>query len=184
MILNYVEIAVIAIMALFIIVGIFKGFWKPFMSLIGWGISVASIYFFGGKLANLINPTSFGNWIRGFVGKIIENVDIVEKVTNYIILGIVAVAIVLVVSIIVAIINIILKNSLFMKRKGFWDRFFGALLYIVKGALFVFIVLALLMPILDALKQTEIINMINEGKFSRYLVEYNPITLLFQAILN
>ena len=68
-------------------------------------------------------------------------------------------------------------------RKTALDRVFGGLLNIIKGALWVCIILAILIPIAQKFNIQEVTNMINGSTVTKYIVQYNPITMLVNLII-
>lgn len=65
--MNYFDLAILIVVALFFLLGIWKGFFKTAMSLVTWGLIFVGIYFLGEKLGTLIESTAIGTWIsKGF----------------------------------------------------------------------------------------------------------------------
>lgn len=180
--INYVDIAVIVVAALFLIIGLFKGFVKPLVSLLGWGGSFAGIYFFAGKISDLLLQTKLGDWMTEQMLKVTSDLAHVEQIVNYTGMTVASIAIILVVSIVVAIINVLL-NKAFYGRKGVANRIFGGILYLIKSVLFICILMTIIMTILEFIGRQDIIDMFNNGVISKYFVQYNPFKLMFDLVI-
>lgn len=179
----YVDIAVLAIAALFIIIGLVKGFIKPLVSVIGWGLSFAGIYFFAGKISSILLGTGLNGILTGLVQKFVSDAASITQIVDYLGLTISTVAILLVVGILVAIINAILVKITYA-RKTALNRLFGGLLYFVKGVFVIFILLTVTTTLLQAIGKQEIIDMyITNSTITKFLVQYNPINMIFDIIL-
>ena len=63
--MNYFDIAVLIFLALGLIIGLFKGFIKPLVTVIGWGVGFALIYFFSDNLAGVFASTDFNGIVVG-----------------------------------------------------------------------------------------------------------------------
>ena len=66
---NPLDITVLVIIVLFFIYGIMKGFIKPCISLVGWGVAIALIYFVAAKFGEMLMGTAVGTWVESLVGK-------------------------------------------------------------------------------------------------------------------
>lgn len=179
----YVDIAVLVLVALFIIIGFVKGFVKPLVSLIGWGFSFAGIYFFSEKLSSVLLGTKLNEWLTGFVQKFITEADAVIKTVDYLGLTIATSIILLIVAILVAIINAIITKTTF-SRKTFLNRFFGSILYLAKGIFSIFTLLTIIVIILQAIGKTDILETyFYNSTITKYLIQYNPIDKIFNILL-
>ena len=70
--MNYLDYAIIAILALALITGLFKGFVKPIISIISWGVIIGVIYFLGQQVADLLGTTPLGDLLQGLVRTTLE----------------------------------------------------------------------------------------------------------------
>lgn len=67
--MNYFDIAILCVMALFLVIGVFKGFVKTFLGILSWGISLLIIYFLGDNISTWLAGTPIGDMIaNGFAG--------------------------------------------------------------------------------------------------------------------
>ena len=177
------DLAIAAILVLYFLWGLFKGFAKPLTAIISWAVIILLVYFGGNFLGELIVGRT------GLEPKVLEllqnfvDAQQVLAIVKYVGLAIAAVCIFIVVKLITFIINIIIKRARRAHRKSALDRIFGGLLNLVKGALWVCIILAILAPLAEILGIAEISNMISGSTVTKYIVQYNPITLLFNVIV-
>ena len=177
------DLAIAAILVLYFLWGLFKGFAKPLTAIISWAVIILLVYFGGNFLGELIVGRT------GLEPKVLELLqNFVDEqqalaIVKYVGLAIAAVCIFIVVKLITFIINIIIKRARRAHRKSALDRIFGGLLNLVKGALWVCIILAILAPLAEILGIAEISNMISGSTVTKYIVQYNPITLLFNVIV-
>ena len=177
------DLAIAAILVLYFLWGFFKGFVKPLTALISWGVIILLVYFGGKYLGDLIvSKTGLEPTILELLQKFID-AQLAIDIMNYVKLFIAAICIFIVVKLITCIINIIIKRARRAHRKSALDRLFGGLLNLIKGALWVCIILAILVPIAEVLNIAEITNMVNGSTITKYIVQYNPVTLLFNAIV-
>lgn len=177
------DLAIAAILVLYFLWGFFKGFAKPLTAIISWAVIILLVYFGGNFLGELIVGRT---GLEPKVLELLQNfVDAQQALTivKYVGLAIAAVCIFIVVKLITFIINIIIKRARRAHRKSALDRIFGGLLNLVKGALWVCIILAILAPLAEILGIAEISNMISGSTVTKYIVQYNPITLLFNVIV-
>lgn len=177
------DLAIAAILVLYFLWGFFKGFAKPLTAIISWAVIILLVYFGGNFLGELIVGRT---GLEPQVLELLQNfVDAQQALTivKYVGLAIAAVCIFIVVKLITFIINIIIKRARRAHRKSALDRIFGGLLNLVKGALWVCIILAILAPLAEILGIAEISNMISGSTVTKYIVQYNPITLLFNVIV-
>lgn len=63
--MNVFDYVILGVLALFLLIGVLKGFVKTLISIAIWGGSIAIIYFFGDMLAGLIVNTVIGESIGG-----------------------------------------------------------------------------------------------------------------------
>ena len=177
------DLAIAAILVLYFLWGFFKGFVKPLTALISWGVIILVFYFGGSFIGDfLIGKTG----IEPFILNILQNfmdAQAASSIMKYIGLGLAAICIFIVVKLITFIINIIIKRSIKAHRKTALDIVFGGLLNIIKGALWVCIILAILIPIAQKFNIQEVTNMINGSTVTKYIVQYNPITMLVNLII-
>ncbi len=177
------DLAIAAILVLYFLWGLFKGFAKPLTAIISWAVIILLVYFGGNFLGDLIIGRT---GLEPKVLELLQNfVDAQQAlaIVKYVGLAIAAVCIFIVVKLITFIINIIIKRARRAHRKSALDRIFGGLLNLVKGALWVCIILAILAPLAEILGIAEISNMISGSTVTKYIVQYNPITLLFNVIV-
>ena len=177
------DLAIAAILVLYFLWGLFKGFAKPLTAIISWAVIILLVYFGGNFLGELIVGRT---GLEPKVLELLQNfVDAQQAlaIVKYVGLAIAAVCIFIVVKQITFIINIIIKRARRAHRKSALDRIFGGLLNLVKGALWVCIILAILAPLAEILGIAEISNMISGSTVTKYIVQYNPITLLFNVIV-
>ena len=177
------DLAIAAILVLYFLWGLFKGFAKPLTAIISWAVIILLVYFGGNFLGELIVGRT---GLEPKVLELLQNfVDAQQAlaIVKYVGLAIAAVCIFIVVKLITFIINIIIKRARRAHRKSALDRLFGGLLNLIKGALWVCIILAILVPIAEVLNIAEITNMVNGSTITKYIVQYNPVTLLFNAIV-
>jgi len=177
------DLAIAAILVLYFLWGLFKGFAKPLTAIISWAVIILLVYFGGNFLGELIVGRT---GLEPKVLELLQNfVDAQQAlaIVKYVGLAIAAVCIFIVVKLITFIINIIIKRARRAHRKSALDRIFGGLLNLVKGALWVCIILAILAPLAEILGIAEISNMISGSTVTKYIVQYNPITLLFNVIV-
>lgn len=154
---NYIDIAIIVLVLLFMIVGIFKGFLRPLITLVGLGGAAALIYFyavpFGGVIGGWgLTEALVGN--EGFAG-FAANINFfgtsVESAAS-IVCSLIAGAIILIGMIILTIIvKSIVKRIAAVGPIKAVDRVFGAVFYIAIGALVAFVLLMILDLICDAI---------------------------------
>ncbi len=177
------DLAIAAILVLYFLWGLFKGFAKPLTAIISWAVIILLVYFGGNFLGDLIIGRT---GLEPKVLELLQNfVDAQQAlaIVKYVGIAIAAVCIFIVVKLITFIINIIIKRARRAHRKSALDRIFGGLLNLVKGALWVCIILAILAPLAEILGIAEISNMISGSTVTKYIVQYNPITLLFNVIV-
>lgn len=68
---NIFDWVIIGVLALFLMIGAYKGFLKTALSLAAWGISIALIYFFGAQLGEWLMGTGLGDTLTdAFAGLI------------------------------------------------------------------------------------------------------------------
>lgn len=177
------DLAIAAILVLYFLWGFFKGFAKPLTALISWAVIILLVYFGGNFLGELIiGKTGLEAQVLELLQQFVDAQQAIS-IVKYVGLGIAALCIFIIVKLITFIINIIIKRARRAHRKSALDRIFGGLLNLVKGALWVCIILAILAPIAEILGITEITNMISGSTVTKYIVQYNPITLLFNVII-
>lgn len=70
--MNYIDYAIIAILVLGLIIGLFKGFIKPTLSILSWCTIIALIYFCGQQIATMLGATPLGDLLEGFVRSTLE----------------------------------------------------------------------------------------------------------------
>ena len=177
------DLAIAAILVLYFLWGLFKGFAKPLTAIISWAVIILLVYFGGNFLGDLIIGRT---GLEPKVLELLQNfVDAQQAlaIVKYVGIAIAAVCIFIVVKLITFIINIIIKRARRAHRKSALDRIFGGLLNLVKGALWVCIILAILAPLAEILGIAEISNMISGSTVTKYIVQYNPITLLFNVLV-
>ncbi len=177
------DLAIAAILVLYFLWGLFKGFAKPLTAIISWAVIILLVYFGGNFLGDLIIGRT---GLEPKVLELLQNfVDAQQAlaIVKYVGIAIAAVCIFIVVKLITFIINIVIKRARRAHRKSALDRIFGGLLNLIKGALWVCIILAILAPLAEILGIAEISNMISGSTVTKYIVQYNPITLLFNVIV-
>ncbi len=177
------DLAIAAILVLYFLWGFFKGFAKPLTAIISWAVIILLVYFGGNFLGELIvGRTGLEPQVLELLQKFVDAQQALA-IVKYVGLAIAAVCIFIVVKLITFIINIVIKRARRAHRKSALDRIFGGLLNLVKGALWVCIILAILAPLAEILGIAEISNMISGSTVTKYIVQYNPITLLFNVIV-
>ncbi|MDE6967804.1 MAG: CvpA family protein [Clostridia bacterium] len=178
------DIVIAAIIVLYFLFGFFKGFTKPLISIISWGVIFALIYFVGKPLGNMLMiEVGLEQPIREILAKIIEDGALINTICKYVGVVIASIGIFLIVKILAMVINIIIKKARKAHRKTALDRILGCILGIIKGAVVVCVIMAILVPLIDIIKVPELTNMINNSYVTKYIVEYNPITMLFEHIV-
>lgn len=184
----YFDLAIAAILLLYFLFGLAKGFVKPITCIISWGIIILAFYFAANPLNNLLTSEQVGldSILSGALGNVISDTALVDKIVKYLILAIIGVALIIVVKLIFAIINLITKRMRRAYRKSGLDRFMGGLLNLVKGALVVCVLMAIIAPLSELLAAQfnfpDLKTMIDNSYVTKYIVEYNPITMLINAI--
>lgn len=180
------DLVIAAIIVLYFLWGIIKGFAKPLTGIISWGVAIAAIYF-GGKLIGDIFLTQLGleEVVRSVINVITESgitVSDPDLVVKYVGLIIASVIIILVVKIITFIINIFIKKARKPYKKTALDRSFGAILNTIKGAFVICLVLSVVVAIAN-IAIPEINDFINTSTVTKYIVQYNPVTMLFNKLV-
>lgn len=147
--INYIDIAIIMLMVLFMIVGIFKGFLRPLITLIGLGGAVALIYFYAEPFGGIIGGWGLTEALVGsegfasFAGSLefLGGVDAAAAM----ICAVVAGAIILIgMGIVTVIVKSIVKRITGVGPIKAVDRVFGAVFYLVIGAAVAFILLMIM----------------------------------------
>lgn len=91
--INYFDIAIIAFLLLFLIVGIFKGFIRPMITLVGLGGAIALIYFFSDQFGQILMNSFIGGFltepVANMVGKLGESASltVVESANGLVLAG-------------------------------------------------------------------------------------------------
>lgn len=184
-----IDFVIIAIVVLYFLWGFFKGFTKPLTGIISWGLIIVAVYFGGSFIGSLFMDAKYLNLdasIRPIIEYITSSTSAVvdvDKIMVYVGLILAALSITLVVKIIFAIINIFIKKARKPYKKSIWDRLAGAFLNLIKGAFVVCILLAIVVPIINIFEIKEIQPMITESAITKYIVQYNPITMLFNILI-
>lgn len=232
--MNYIDYAIIAILVLGLIIGLFKGFIKPAFSILVWGAIIALIYFLGQQVADLIGATPLGDLIRNFVGStleplgelgsetvvknadgawviassgvvltdalssipsfiiniisgaFVENISLAENITttlsNYFLLAISAVAIMIVVRIIFAIIYCIIKRFINIEQ-GAVNRVLGAILQLILACMFIFFVLFIIDLIMSLVQIETLKTLMQESAIVKFIGGFNPFELILKAVM-
>ncbi len=181
-----IDLVLAAIIVLYFLWGFLKGCAKPVTAIISWGLIILIIYFGGVYLGNLfLVNMKLEAPIRNILASLPAELNInVDQIVKYIGLTIASICVFVVIKLITFIINIVIKKSRKPYKKALWSRFLGAFLNIIKGALWIYIILAILYPIAVQFEITEIVNIINNSSVAKFLVgEYNPINLLVNLIV-
>lgn len=89
--MNYFDIAILVVLGLFLLWGLWKGFVKTGLSLLGWGVAITLIYFFAAEIGAFIDSSAVGGWIndgifKAFNGNELFNVELVDS-GNGLVLG-------------------------------------------------------------------------------------------------
>lgn len=180
------DLVVAAFIVLYFLWGFHKGYAKPLTGLISWGVIVAIVYFGGSYIGNmLLDKAGLAPVLEQGLNMIFESVQNAPEVSvviSYIGLIIAALIIFAVVKIITFIVNICIKKARKPYKRSLVDRIFGAILNLIKGVFVVFIILAVIATIANVFEITELKNAFEQSTMTKYLVDYNPITMLFKAI--
>lgn len=232
--MNYFDIAILVVMALFLVVGFWKGFIKTGLALASWGVSFLLIYLFAKKLGDMMLGSSIGNFFRDTFLKIynlgengtqtITMVDGVATLSNgtlvsaalatlaipgfmkngmlpfftdgatfesalgnglasYALMAVAAIGIIIVVIIVFKIGGIFITKAMKGKKIGVVNRVFGGVLEIGIAIFFISAVM-LLLDLMSSLSfMNKVIAMRDSGVISKLFVQYNPITLILQALV-
>ena len=235
---NPLDGTVIGILVFFMIYGIFKGFIKPVISLVSWGVALTLIYLFSGQLGDVLMSTSMGGWISpmlegtteslgDYMSSVIVEVNgewvflaggatiqsVLEQsllIPNFMITSIMSnlqagalslsvnaallssvgqVAATLMIALSTGIVFFLFKvlvcRSIKGKRVGAVNRTFGALLYLAMGVFFIFfsfVIIEFVVGFFNTPIAEQIKKMLNEGFLTKYITQYNPITMLINLI--
>lgn len=181
------DLCVAAFILLYFLWGLHKGYAKPLAGIISWGIIIAVVYFGGAYIGNLLlDKAGLAPILEQGLNMIlesIENAPPVNVIIDYIGLIIAAFIIVVVVKVITFIVNVCIKKARKPYKRTWLDRIFGGILNVIKGAFVACILISVISVFANIFEILEIKNAFDGSVMTKYLVEYNPITMLFKAIL-
>lgn len=171
--MGYFDIGIIAVMCVFFLFGLWKGFVKAGISLAVSAGGLALVYLFADKLAGTIGGISFVQSLLGQYG---------GNIQHYVTLGIAAVLIFVGTWLVGLIIKLILHKILKKAHLSFVNRLLGGVLYVGISM----IVISLVMSLLNAMSgipfMENVNNMIAEGKISSWFSQHNIIQIIFDAL--
>ena len=128
-----IDLAIAAIILLYFLWGLLRGYTKPLTALISWVLVILLIYFCAKPLGNLfINDLKVGQGIRSLFEHTSQSQEFIDNFVKYtgILLG--SACIFIVVKFITMIINIFIKKAQKPYKKSAVNRIVGGLLNIIK----------------------------------------------------
>lgn len=182
-----IDLAIAAIILLFFLWGLLRGYTKPLTALISWVLVILLIYFCAKPLGNLfINDLKVGQSIRSLLQHSSQSQEFIDNFVKYtgILLG--SACIFIVVKFITMIVNIFIKKAQKPYKKSAVNRVVGGLLNIIKGVLWVFIILAILYPISELIKingSPVIKELLDANVMTKFLIDKNPIMMLINLLV-
>ena len=182
-----IDLAIAAIILLYFLWGLLRGYTKPLTALISWVLVILLIYFCAKPLGNLfINDLKVGQGIRSLFEHTSQSQEFIDNFVNYtgILLG--SACIFIVVKFITMIINIFIKKAQKPYKKSAVNRIVGGLLNIIKGVLWVFIILAILYPISELINingAPVVKDLLDANVMTKFLIDKNPIMMLFNLLV-
>lgn len=181
------DLVLAAIIVLYFLWGFIKGSAKPITALISWGLIILIIYFGGIYIGNLFMVNlKLEQPIREFLTNfqyVSLNSAQITSIIRYLGVIIASLLVFVIIKFTTMIINIIIKKARKPYKKPLWSRFLGAFLNMIKGALWICIILAIVYPILQTFEVVEILDYINNTTVTKFIAQNNPITMLFELIV-
>lgn len=178
----WIDIAVLAVIAVFAIIGLCNGFVKTLLSFTGFFLSIIVAAFFTGPVVAILQPTSIYTSITsfftsnfGFISSLVSS-DTVFK-------AIVFIALVIIASILVQLLKAFASALNNISLINFVDKLLGVALGIIFGVIAVYVIFYILSLLAGVNFLAPVFNSLASSTLAKFFFENNLIFILVNQFL-
>lgn len=171
--MEIIDIVILAVIGLFVLLGLWKGLVKAGISLIANGCALALTYFFAKDIGNALGSIGFVESMLGSVaGK------------QYILMGIATAMIFIVMWLLGGIVKLMFRKALKKARLSGINRLLGGVLYGGIALLFVSVIMLILDSMSGVSFMSPVNSMIAESTIAKWFAEKNLIMIIYNAAIS